>query len=74
MQKKLNTDIYYTPIQLKIPIDLTKIIDISDEVFTFNEVIDHIDPFKYMTGERNLLGRKRYDEEKLFKVILFAFM
>ena len=74
MQKKLNTDIYYTPIQLKIPIDLTKIIDISDEIFTFNEVIDHIDPFKYMTGERNLLGRKRYDEEKLFKVILFAFM
>ena len=29
--KKLNTDTYYTPIQLKIPIDLTQIIDISDE-------------------------------------------
>lgn len=74
MQKIINTDYYCTPIQLKIPIDLAKIIDITDEVFTFNEVLDHIDPYKYMVGRRNHIGRKRYDEVKLFKVILFAFM
>ena len=67
MQKIINTDYYCTPIQLKIPIDLAKIIDITDEVFTFNEVLDHIDPYKYMVGRRNHIGRKRYDEVKLLK-------
>ena len=33
----------YTPIQLIIPLELTKIIDISDPVYSFNEVMNHMD-------------------------------
>ena len=65
---------YYTPFQLKIPIEIEKIIEISDPVYTFCEVIDHIDLNKYLTTEDRRTGRPRYDEETLLKVILFAFM
>ena len=40
---------YYTPFQLKLPIEIEKIIEISDPVYTFCEVIDHIDLNKYLT-------------------------
>ena len=33
----------YTPYQLKLPVDLERIIEISDPVYTFCEVMDHID-------------------------------
>ena len=29
---------YYTPIQMKIPVDLEKIVEISDPIYTFNEI------------------------------------
>ncbi len=41
--KKNITEVYYTPIQLKLPVDFEKIIEIDDPVYTFNEVMDHID-------------------------------
>ncbi len=53
--KNQNTDRYCTPIQLKLPIDFTKIIDISDPVYTFNEVLEHVDLRKYYAEEK---GRK----------------
>ena len=53
---------------------MEKIIEISDPVYTFCEVIDHIDLNKYLTIEGRRPGRPRYDEETLLKVILFAFM
>ena len=65
---------YYTPIQLKFPIEIEKIIETSDPVYSFCEVIDHIDLNKYLTTEDRRTGRPRYDEETLLKVILFAFM
>ena len=65
---------YYTPIQLKFPIEIEKIIETSDPVYSFNEVINHIDLNKYLTTEDRRTGRPRYDEETLLKVILFAFM
>ncbi len=65
---------YYTPYQLKFPIEIEKIIEISDPVYTFCEVIDHIDLNKYLTTGNRRTGRPRYDEETLLKVILFAFM
>ena len=65
---------YYTPFQLKLPIEIEKIIEISDPVYTFCEVIDHIDLNKYLTIEDRRIGRPRYDEVTLLKVILFAFM
>ena len=33
----------YTPIQLKSQVDMERIIEINDSVYTFNEVVSHID-------------------------------
>ena len=65
---------YNTPYQLKFPIEIEKIIETIDPVYTFCEVIDHIDLNKYLTTEERRTGRPRYDEKTLLKVILFAFM
>lgn len=65
---------YYTPFQLKLPVDLEKIIEINDPVYTFCEVMDHIDLKKYLAVEESRTGRPRYDRGTLLKVILFAFM
>ena len=46
-----NTKAYYTPIQLKIPVDLEKIIEISDPIYTFNEIMGQIDLKKYFVGK-----------------------
>ena len=37
--------------QLKLPLEIEKIIDISDPVYTFCDVIDHIDLKSYFAGE-----------------------
>ncbi len=55
-------------------IDLSRIIEISDPVYTFCEVLDHIDLKKYIATKECYTGRKRYDSEILLKIILFAFM
>lgn len=65
---------YYTPYQLKFPIEIEKIIETTDPVYTFCEVMNHIDLSKYLTTEDRRTGRPRYEEETLLKVILFAFM
>ena len=65
---------YYTPYQLKFPIEIEKIIETTDPVYTFCEVMNHIDLSKYLTTEERRTGRPRYEEETLLKVILFAFM
>ena len=69
-----NHDNYYTPIQMKIPEDLEKIIEISDPIYTFNEIMNQIDLYKYFAGKESKTGRPRFDCVKLLKIILFAFM
>ena len=65
----------YTARQLKLPLEIEKLIDISDPVYTFCEVMDHIDLSGYFVEEKgDKTGRPRCDAEKLLKVILFAFM
>ena len=65
---------YYSTYQLKLPVDIEKIIEISDPVYTFCEVLEHIDLYKYLVKKENKTGRPRYDLITLLKVILFAFM
>ena len=65
---------YYTPIQLKMPVEMERIIDIDDPVYSFNEVICHVDLKKYFVEKEHKTGRPTYDREKLLKVVLFAFM
>ena len=49
-------------------------IEINDPVYTFNEVVAHIDLNRYFAEKDCRTGRRRYDREKLLKVVLFAFM
>lgn len=65
---------YNTVYQLKLPMEIGNLIETNDEVYTFSEVIDHIDLNKYLRSKEPGRGRPRYDEEILLKVILFAFM
>lgn len=74
MRINKNTKVYSTPRQLKLPLDLEKLIDISDPVYTFCDVLDHIDLTPYFVEEGCKTGRPRCDAKKLLKVILFAFM
>ena len=69
-----NHNNYYTPIQMKIPVDLEKNIEISDSIYTFNEIMEQIDLYKYFAGKGSKTGRPRFDSVKLLKIILFAFM
>lgn len=73
--KQNNTEVYYTPIQLKMPVDLERIIEVTDPVYTFNEVMDHIDLNRYFVGRRlHEAGRPPYDRVTMLKLVLFAFM
>ena len=77
MRLKNNTSSNYTPRQLKLPLVIEKLIeliDISDPVYTFCEVMDHIDLSKYFVEKGCKTGRPKCDVQKLLKVILFAFM
>ena len=74
MQLTSYTNDNYTARQLKLPLDVEKLIDISDPVYTFCEVMDHIDLSRYFVEKGYKTGRPRCDEQKLLKVILFAFM
>ena len=74
MKTIINHGEYYTPIQLKIPVDLEKIIEISDPTYTFNEIMQQIYLYKYFAGKESKTGRPRFDCVKLLKIILLAFM
>ena len=45
LPKMINTENYYKPIQLKLPVDYAKIRDLDDAVYTFVEVMNHITKF-----------------------------
>lgn len=74
MQLTQNTNGNYTTRQMKLPLEIEKLIDAADPVYTFCEVMDHIDLSKYFVEKDYKTGRPRCDEQKLLKVILFAFM
>ena len=73
MKNLYTTNEHYTPIQMKIPVDLEKIIKISDPIYTFNEIMERIDLQKYFVKKGNKMGRPKFDSVKLLKIILFAF-
>lgn len=74
MQLTNLTNDNYTPRQLKLPLEIEKLIDISDPVYTFCEVMEHIDLSKCFVEKGHKTGRPRCDQHKLLKVILFSFM
>jgi transposase len=74
MKKLNNTNNYYNIKQLKLPLEIEKIIEISDSVYSFCEIVDCIDFNSYFAMKGCKTGRPRYNRTKLLKVILFSFM
>ena len=74
MTKQYKLPINNTTYQLKLPVEISTIIEITDPVYTFCEIMDCIDLRKYLAVKESKTGRKRYNSEILLKVILFAFM
>ena len=74
MQKINNIINNYTPKQLKLPIEIEKIIDFSDPVYSFCEIVDAIDLSQFFVVKGCKTGRPRYSYTKLLKIILFSFM
>ena len=70
MQPNQITNVNFTTKQLKLPLEIEKIIDISDPVYTFCDVMNHIHLKSYFVEEGYKTGRPRCDSEKLLKVIL----
>lgn len=64
----------YTPKQLKLPIEIEKIIDFSDPVYSFCEIVDCLDLSQFFVMKGYKTGRPRYSYTKLLKIILFSFM
>ena len=65
---------YYTPKQLKLPIEIEKIIDFSDSVYSFCDIMDCIDLSEFFVVKGYKTGRPKYSRSKLLKIILFSFM
>ena len=63
MQKPNYTSPNYTPIQLKLPLEIERIIDISDPVYSFNEIMNRIDLKKILALKESGMGRPRCDAE-----------
>ncbi len=74
MRKQTFTNTNYTPIQMKFQLVFETIIEISDPIYTFNEIVNQIDLRKYFVEKDNKMGRPRFDCIKMLKIILFAFM
>ena len=51
----------YTPIHLKLPVDFEKIIEINDPLYSFVEVMNHIDLKRYFVEKDYKTGRPRYE-------------
>ena len=69
-----NTNGNYNPKQLKLPLEIEKIIDISDPVYSFSEIMDSIDFTSHFAVEESKTGRPRYNPTVMLKIILFSFM
>ena len=59
-------DSNYTMRQLKLPLEIEKLIDISDPVYTFCEVMDHIDLSRYFVEK----ATKQVVQDVMFKNFL----
>lgn len=64
------TDDNYTTHQIKLPLEIEIIIDISNLVYTFCNVMDYIDLSKYFVETKGCkTGRPKCDSVKLLIII-----
>ena len=74
MKNNTTSKEYFIPYQLKMPLEISVLIDMEDPIYSFNEVMNHIDLNSYVAKEGCGMGRPKCDSIKLLKIILFAFM
>ena len=67
LMKNQTTRSNCTPKQLKMPIEVERLIDMEDPVYSFSEVVDRIDLRKYFVEKESKVGRPRYDGVKMLK-------
>ena len=66
---------YYTPIQLRLPLDLETSISFDDPIYTFDEVMKGCNLEKYIkTNKTDARGRIGFNLITMLKVILFGYM
>ncbi len=54
-----------------MPLEISEIIEITDPIYTFNEVVSHIDLRKYFAEKGSRKGRPRCDAYKMLKLITY---
>ena len=66
-----STNVNFTTRQLKLPLEIEKLIDIADPVYTFCEVMEHIDLTPYFVDDKDYkTGRPRCDaQNQLFRLL-----
>ena len=73
--KKINTEKYYSPKQIRLPVFLAESLEICDPVLAFDEIMEEIGIEQYLKPEGfNPLGRPSYCRVNMLKTILFGFM
>ena len=70
MQKQLQYE--YKPYQMSLPVNYEHIIDSSDEVVSFMEVVGGLNLKKYIKTSKK--GRQEYEAEMMLNCVLFGFM
>ena len=69
------TQLEINTIQMKLPLNVGILINPTDPVVTFSEVIEGVNLDKYLISSSNeSRGRDGYDPKVLLKIVLFAFM
>lgn len=61
----------YTPYQLRLPIDLSLVIDKLDPMWSFLEIVNSINLRRFIRSHK---GNQGYDPIMMMRVILFAYM
>lgn len=66
---------YYTPIQLRLPLDLETFISFDDPIYTFDEVMRGCNVEKYLkSNKEDPRGRIGFNLVTMLKVVLFGYM
>ena len=69
-----NTNNNYTTRQLKLPLEIEKLIDISDPAYTFCEVVNHIDLTPYFAEDKDCKTYAKTDHDATFMRIKRDYM
>ena len=72
---KNNPQTYFTPIQLRLPLELETCISFDDPIYTFDEVMKGCNLSQYLKSDpKDSRGRIGFNLVTMLKVILFGYM